>query len=58
MKCVKTGCGSELDPSKTTKVVWQKGEDGSQFPWNKPGTFKQYENICDKCGWANHWVNI
>lgn len=53
MKCVK--CKKELDNSKTIKEVWSKEDEGSKYPWNKIGSFKEYSNTCE-CGFKNQWI--
>lgn len=38
------------------KNLWEKGDDGLRFKWNKVGEVKDYEFTCADCGHIQHFL--
>lgn len=53
---LKSYCPQPKDKTKIKKAVWKKGEDGTQYKWNKVGEIKDYYFNCEECGNEQHFL--
>ena len=51
-------CPTPQDRSEIKECLWQEGEDGTRFKWNKVGTVKDYYFICKVCGHEQHFIPL
>lgn len=55
-KCAK---GShDISGQPIRKLLWQEGEDGTQYKWNKVGSVKAFEANCKHCGFNQEFMGI
>ena len=44
--------------SKAYKKLWEKGDDGLRYKWNKIGEVKTLAVRCGNCGYEQLFMNL
>lgn len=57
-RAIKKECTHPRDGQPARTNLWEEGDDGLKYKWNKIGEVKDYEYTCKYCGYIQHFMNI